>query len=460
MDLLELVPDAVKRATAQGVEAAEAFGLTFATRSVYVEDDVPKVAEERSETGLGLRVAGGRHVAFASTTLAAASDLKPVVDATMAGLRSAPEDPEFSGFTAEAGRGSVDAVWDARTAEAGVEAVLEAAKTFTDAVRERKTASVPKAVIRMQDYALRVANSNGVEAGHRGTLVFGYLTATCGSGAKVGEGVLKALGPSLRGIDFAALGATVARRAAENLHAKAFKEKVAGTAILDPVDLGEMILQSVGSALNGENVYRKRSAWAGKVGQEVGSAALTIRDKPRMPGGLASCAADDEGVATHDRTLVQAGILKGFLADHYHGRLTQQEPGNGFRRAVATVEGAYARPASTHASNLVVEPGTKSLEDLIAEVDRGVYVEKVAAPEVNEFSGTFGSEVRNATIIEKGELTDHVKYALLSGNLYEGLKNVAGIGRIPTWTHGFLNDPGSAFLPPVAFDGFELVGQK
>ncbi len=460
MDLLDLAPDAVKQALARGADGAEAFAIRYATRSAYVEDNVPKVAEERQEAGLGLRVCRGKHVAFAATTLAGASDLRPVAESALEGLHSAPEDPEFAGFPLEAGRGSVDGVWDVRTAEASVEAVLEAAKSFTDAVRERATGSVPKAIVRLQDYELRVTNSNGVDARHKGTLVFGYLTATCGSKGKVGEGVLKAMGTSLDRLDFAELGRTASRRATENLHAKAFKEKLGGTALIDPIDLGEMFLQSVGAAVNGENVFRKRSAWADKVGTEVGSGGLTIRDKPRMLAGLASCTTDDEGVATRDRALVQAGMLKGFLADHYYSRVVRQHPGNGFRRGVATVEGSYVRPAATHVSNLVVEPGTKGIDALIREIDTGVYVEKFASPEVNEFSGTFGCEVRNATLIHDGELTEHVKFAVLSGNFYEGLKKVAGIGRDSTWAQAAVYTPGCANLPPMAFDGFELVGQK
>lgn len=449
----------MKRARSSGADAAEAFAIAWTTKSAYIEDDVPKVADDRQEAGLGLRVARGKRVAFTSTTLASASDLRPVIAMAIEALRRVPEDPDFAGFPAESARGEVAGAWDAETAAADIADVIEAATTFTGGVRDRKGASVPKAIFRMQDYAIRVSNSNAVDATHRGTLVFCATTAKVGSKDKVGEGILKALHTSLGALDYAAMGARVAQRAAENLAAKPFKGKMEATAVLDPMDLGEMILQTVGAAANGKNVHRKRSAWIGKMGQEVASVGVTIRDKPRLPRGLASCVIDDEGSATKDRTIVQAGILKGYLSDHYHARLLGVASGNGFRRAVATVEGAYARPAETETSNLVVEPGTRSLEKLIAEVDRGVYIEKFAAPEVNEYSGSFAQEVRNATLIKDGELREHVKFALLSGNFYEGLKKVVGIGRDLVPTHAFLSQPGCAYVPAMAFDGFELVGQ-
>jgi len=459
LDGLDLAPEAVRRARAEGAGAAEAYALTFHSRSVYIEDDVPKVAESRSETGIGLRVAQGKRVAFSSTTLAASEDLASVARSAVSALKGVPEDPDFSGFPTEAGKGEVGGTWDATTARTDVAGLLESAKAFTDAATEPKETSVPKAIVRIQDYRFRIANSHGIDASHRGTLAFAYLTAKAGSKGKFGEGIAKAMSTSIRGIDFAALGTTVARRAAENLRARAFKGKLAGIAVLNPMDLAEVFLGTVGGAVNGEDVHKGRSPWAGRIGQEVASIGVTIRDRPRMPGGLASGVVDDEGNATRDRTVVEAGILKAFIADRKHAALIQVPPGNGFRRAVATVEGAYARPAETEPSNLVVEPGRRSLVDLLQDVESGVYVEKFASPEVNPFSGAFALEVRNATLIEKGELGDHVKVALLTGNFYDGLKKVVGVGRDVAANHAFLTAPGCAYVPPMAFEGFELVGQ-
>ncbi len=459
MDLLDLAPEAVKKATAAGAEQAEAFAMRYGTQHVYIEDDVPKVAEDREEVGLGLRVATGKRVAFASTTLAEAADVAAVVRTAIQGLKPVPEDPDFAGFATTGGHGEVSGVYDAATASAGVDGLLEAAMTFVDAAKARQGISVPKSTFRLQDYAVRIVNSNGVDASHRGTLAYAYLTVKHGTGEDVGEGIVHGAHPSLKALDFAALGKTCARRAEENRESKAYKGKLTGVAVIDPQELGALFTQSVGAAAAGQNVQKKRSPWVGKVGQEVGSASVTIRDKARLPAGLMSCAADDEGAATKDHTLVQAGVLKAYVSDTYHARLLGGEPGNAFRRAASSLEGAYAHPAENHISNLVLEPGVKSLEDLLRGVDRGVYVEKFAAPELNPISGAFACEVRNATLVEKGERKEHVKYALLTGNFYDGLKNVDGIGKDLEPVPSFYGTPGCAYVPPVAFAGFELVGQ-
>ena len=460
MNLPFLVDDAIKKAIAAGAQAAEAFAMTYRTKSVYVEQDLAKVAEDRTEAGIGLKVAVGKRIAFTSSNLHGLEDVKGAVTSAMKAVRMVPEDPEFPGFTSFRVMGKVEKTHDAETAAAPVEELVEMALDLTKASKVRKDVSVPKGILRVQSFDLRVANSEGAEGSHRGSLTFVYFTAKSGTQTKAGEGIVKSLGVSLGQQDFQEIGKRLGQRSVENLEAKALREKVTGTVVMDPLDLGEMMIQSVGAAVNAEDVRRKRSQWQDKKGKFVASESLKISDMPRLPAGLASCAVDDEGNPTADRPLVVNGVLRDFVHDHYNAVLLGGKGGNAFRRAVATVEGAYARPSACSISNLVIEPGTQSLDQIISSVRNGVYVEKLAAPEVNPFSGAFALEVRNAAIIRKGELDDHVKYALLVGNIFEGLKNVVAAGRDLRPSHGFLVAPGCCYLPPMAFDGFELVGQK
>ncbi len=459
MDLLDLGPEAVRRARSLGAEQAEAYTIHYATRHVYIEDDVPKVAEDRDETGIGVRVARAKRVAFAATTLSKAADAVAAARAAVAGLKQVPVDPDFVGFAQGAAQGPVPGVHDAATAATDVGTFLESALDFVAAARERKGVSVPKATFRLQEYAIRIANSNGVDANHRGTLVYAYLTTKAGSGSLVGEGIVHGARTALKDLDFPALGRLCARRAVENRDAKPFREKRTGTAVIDPQELGALFLQGVGGAVCGQNAYRKRSPWGDKVGQDVAGKDVTIQDDPRLPSGIVSCAADDEGAPTSDRVVVRRGRLEGFVADTYYAPLVKSRPGNAFRRSASTLEGAYLRPAENAVSNLVLEPGTKSLDVLLAGVDRGVYVEKFAAPELNPISGALACEVRNATLIDHGELGKHVKLALLTGNFFDGLKRVEGLGRELEPIPSFYGPPGCAYVPAVAFGCFELVGQ-
>src|SRR5256885_15416425 len=92
IDPLDLASDAVRRAQSEGADAAEAYAVTLTSRCVYIEDDVPKVAEERSETGLGGRAAKAKRVALSASTLASPADRRPAVGARLAALLRQADD--------------------------------------------------------------------------------------------------------------------------------------------------------------------------------------------------------------------------------------------------------------------------------------------------------------------------------------------------------------------------------
>jgi PmbA protein len=101
---------------------------------------------------------------------------------------------------------------------------------------------------------------------------------------------------------------------------------------------------------------------------------------------------------------------------------------------------------------MVVKPGNEKLNDLIASIENGVMVEAFASPEVNAFSGGFGCEIRDATLIEDGQLTKHVRHALLTGNIYEALKNIHDVSSETKIVE-------NTVLPSMAFSNVTLVGQ-
>src|SRR3989475_6511758 len=148
IDPLDLASDAVRRAQSEGADAAEAYAITFTSRSVYIEDDVPKVAEERTETGLGIRAAKAKRVAFSATTLASPADVRSAVSAAIAGLKRVPEDPDFSGLPTEAGKGEGRGAWGAQTATTDTAGLPDAAKTVPESARGSKTPPGPQGHVR------------------------------------------------------------------------------------------------------------------------------------------------------------------------------------------------------------------------------------------------------------------------------------------------------------------------
>ena len=171
-----------------------------------------------------------------------------------------------------------------------------------------------------------------------------------------------------------------------------------------------------------------------------------------MRGGIRSALADDEGVPTTRKLIIEKGILRTYLYDYYNARIAGVEPtGNGFRRGARTIEDIHKHPAGATPSNVEIVPGGKSIDDIISNTEHGVLVKKFAAPYVDFITGNFGLEIRNAVLIKNGEEKEPIKHALLVGNMYDCLKNITGIAKER-------EKIGIVLLPAIRFREMQLVG--
>lgn len=443
----------LKKAEKQGADQAEVFAIDAHTRSVYIESSKPRVADYKSETGMGLKVCIGKHVGFASGTIdKKASD--EIVKEALDIARTTEEDPNFKSLPS--GRklsGRVEGVYSKETASLSDGELVAQAMNAVKAAEKPKNVKVPLGLIRLVDYRLGVVNSLGVSFSHRGTMVFAHFRSKAAKGDKVGEGIEKAWSTDIAAIDFEKMGKNVAEKALRTLKAESFQGEEKMVALIAPVEL-EGMLFSVGFATNSEQVNKKRSPWASKLGEKVASESLTVWDDGRYSGGIRSALADDEGVETAKKTIIEKGVLRSFIYDSYNANIAgTKATGNAFRRGTRGLEATFALPAICAYSNMVVKSGNKSLDNIIAGVDKGVFIEAFAAPEVNPITGGFGCEIRDATLIEKGSLTKPVKHALLTGNMYEALHNIVAIGKTAKIVE-------NTVLPPMAFSDVMLVGQK
>jgi PmbA protein len=190
------------------------------------------------------------------------------------------------------------------------------------------------------------------------------------------------------------------------------------------------------------------------MGKEVASPNITILDDPFDPKGMLSAGYDDEGVRTSRKVLVDRGVLKTFLYDSYNAQKAGVKPtGNGIRRSSIDSQNLYRNGIDIDPVNLVVKPGTKSLEQVIAGIDQGMMIGRLASADASGITGAFGLEVRCAYLIENGAITGTVNHALVAGNMYEALKNVREVANDATVIR-------SGILPSVAFEGIEIIGTK
>jgi PmbA protein len=445
---------ALKKAEKQGASQVEAFTISTHGRSIYVENGRPRVADDKSETGLGVKLCFGQRIGFSSGTVSGEKSVEEVVNEALSIARTTQEDPNFKSLpSGRSPSGRISDAYSETTAHADVEKMVAMAMNAVKTAENRPGVKVPLGLIRLSDYSLLVVNSLGIEFSHRGTMVFSYFKSKAATGDKAGEGIEKEWATDISKLDFEEIGNSIARRALNTMKAESFRGESSLTALIVPTEL-EGLLYAVEFATNSEQINRKRSPWANQLRAHVASDKLTVWDDGRYPGGIRSAVADDEGVETSKKTIVDRGKLQSFIYDSYNASIAGVEAtGNGFRRGTRSIEGAFASPATCAYSNMVVKPGNKSLDTIISKVDRGVLIESFASPEVNDVTGGFGCEIRDATLIKGGKLTRHVKHALLTGNIYEALRNIVDVSEEVKIVE-------NTALPTLAFSNVTLVGQK
>lgn len=434
-----------------GVDQFEVFGTETKTLSVYVDDGSIKSVEEKFDRGIAVRIAKGKRIGQSSATCDGIKDAERCVRLASDLATVSPEDRNFEQFSPGGQITFAPKVFDGRIESATTGELAEIASSIVNYCTEKGKVDVPLGLLRVSTIELRIVNSNGVDASHRSTMLYLRFTAKA-NGDTPGEGIEEFYSTHLSDVDPFAIGKSLKEGAKASAQAVPFKGRRVGETVLTPANFAEMLLTSVGHAIDGENVHRKRSAWANKIGETVASSLVTIVDDPGDERGILSASFDDEGTPTARKTIVEKGILRQFIYDCYTATLEGvKSSGNGMRRNSIDAHGIYRTRVSISPINLVLMPGKKSRESLISSIDDGILIERVAAPEVNPINGAFAMEVRCASVIKKGEIIQTINHALLAGNMFEALMKVKDIANDATVVR-------SCIVPTVSIESLELIG--
>ncbi len=194
------------------------------------------------------------------------------------------------------------------------------------------------------------------------------------------------------------------------------------TVVLGPGWPGVLLHEAIGHGLEGDFNRRGTSAFSGRVGQQVASTLCTIVDDGTLAGRRGSLTVDDEGTPSHCTTLIENGILRGYLQDKLNARLTGVAPtGNGRRESYA----ALPMPRMT---NTYMLPGPHDPQEIVSSVQNGLYAANFGGGQVDITSGNFVFSASEAYLIENGRITRPVKGATLIGNGPEVLNRVSMVG--------------------------------
>ncbi len=192
--------------------------------------------------------------------------------------------------------------------------------------------------------------------------------------------------------------------------------------VLGPGWPGVLLHEAVGHGLEGDFNRKGSSTFAGRIGQRVAAKGVTVLDDGTIADRRGSLNVDDEGHATQRNVLIEDGILKGYIQDSMNARLMGVKPtGNGRRES-------YAHVPMPRMTNTYMLAGTRTKEEIIASIKKGLYATNFGGGQVDITSGKFVFSASEAFWVENGKIAYPVKGATLIGNGPEAMTRVSMIG--------------------------------
>ncbi|MBF2086038.1 TldD/PmbA family protein [Thermoleptolyngbya sp. C42_A2020_037] len=285
----------------------------------------------------------------------------------------------------------------------------------------------------------RLINSNGLDCGYTDTTLSCYMAAEWIRGE---DFLSVADGQTERGIlDPVSLAQQIVQRL--DWAQRNTAPPVGKVPVLFTSKAADMLWGTVQSAMNGKQVIERASPWSDRLGEPVMDSRLTLSQHPDI--GPFSCPFDDEGSPTQPITFVKEGALQLFYTDRTIGRaLSSGTTGNGFRPGL----GSYPTPGLF---NLIVEPGFKPLESLLALMQDGIIVDQMLGGGAG-ISGEFSINVDLGYRVRRGEVVGRVKDTMVAGNVYTALRNLIELGGDAEWN-------GSCYTPSVVVGGLSVTGR-
>ena len=441
--LLDRAERLVAAARKAGADAADAVAVRSMSLGIEVRDGAVEESERAEGDDLGLRVLVGKRQAVVSTNDMGSDNIATLADRAVAMARAAPED-KYAGLADESLLAhkfpDLDLIDHALPTVAKLEEMARAAEKAGKAVKG-------------------VAKSGGASAsaGIGGMVLVtshGFRGAYLGSRHSISMEAIAGQGTGMeRDYDYSsALHAAdlespeeIGRNAGERAVARLNPRKVSTQKVPIVFDrrIAGSIVSHLASAANGASVARKTSFLRDKMGQKLFADGISIIDDPLRKRGLRSHPFDGEGVAGKRLALVEDGTLRSWILDCATARELGLTTTGHAQRGVSSVP-------SPGPSNLYLEPGRLSPDEMIADIKSGFYVTDLIGMGANMVTGDY-SRGASGFWIENGKRTYPVSEVTIAGHLLDIFRNMTPANDLE-FRYG-------ANAPTLRLEGLTVAGQ-
>jgi len=447
-DLKNLAQDVVARAMAGGATTAEAVVREGDEFSTVVRLGQVETLKEAGSKSIGVRVFYGQRAASTYSSDFSRDAIDRMVKSALELAKITSEDP-FGGIPEADQLGSIKGDLDlyhkdvySLPGEERINYARRAEKAALDAdprIKNSEGGSFDAATGRKV-----LANSHGFVGEYRRS----YCSVSAVPIAQDDAGNMQrdywfSVSRNLAKLDAPEqVGKIAAQRTLRRLGAR--KVKTAKVPIVFDPMVANSILEHIFEGVNGDAVYRGASFLAGKLGEKIAGANVTIIDDGTMVGGFGSSPFDGEGVPTRRTVVVENGVLKSYILNTYTAKkLGLKTTGNASRGLAGT--------PGIGPGNYFLQPGTKTPQQIIGEIQEGLYVTEFLGHGANLVTGDY-SRGASGLWISGGQLAYPVEEITVAGNLKELFFNISEIGTD-------LEFRGSVASPTIRVDGLMVGGE-
>ncbi len=373
------------------------------------------------ELGLGIRVLKDKKMGFSYTSSLDEEDIKSALSRAMEMCELQTED-EGNAFVEKFEESDIESVYD----EEGVNTPLEEKIEFTINLekeakkRDKRIKGVRKSSLTEAVFETHILNSCGVEVSYRGTSYSAMIATLAESNGDSaiswefrGERKFKKL--VIEDIVNDVVFKSTSLLNPEPVETKAFN-------IVFFRESFAMLMEAFTDIFLGDSLVKNKTLLKGKEGEKVASEKFTLIDDGTLKEGFMTVPYDDEGVKRRKNVIIEKGIFKGFLHSIYSGRLAgKSSTGN-------AVRGSYRNPPQSGITNLYVEKGERSLEELINVYDETILVlDLMGLHTVDPISGEF-SLGASGVLFRNGKPVHAVRGITVAGNILDIWKNIEEVG--------------------------------
>lgn len=421
--LLEIGEKAIKLAEKMGADQAEVYIAKSRAYEIEAENNAIKSASEQRDAGIGIRSVIGKKIGFAYVTTLEDSDIVEAITNSLNLAKSSFEDPDFVTLPSSAGSyQEAKNIFNKEVDElSSDEAALLLIRTI-DATKEKLEGKdyAIEAAIQSSSSTNIIVNSLGIAMAESRTSISLYSYPVIKEGEDQTASYEYQISRNLNDIDPEYIGNKAAELALGFLRPKTI-ESGEMPVIFAPLGASAVLGRGFAGAVNAEEVQMGRSYITDAFGEHIASENLEIIDDGTIPGGLGTRTFDAEGYRSQRTPVIESGVLKNLLHNSYTSNKDKVDnTGNAARPS-------YSGLPRISTSNFIVTPGKGTLEDFIAEMDRGV-VCRNTGDRPNMTTGELSAMIMEGYYIESGEIQHPLKNTLIGINMKDLLKRVNQVG--------------------------------